>query len=534
MTKFIFRNLYLSLVLSAVIAAVSFAEDNAVKDSTVKDAAARDFENTVEKAKDTDSGDIAVKVAQKSSGAVWGKAKSADTKADVQKTEKTETPAAEKTTVKRPIFKQEESKAEENKTTERAGGVSPLKQTDDASADVLKKPVMLKSSRKAGSTDLVETLLEVSGDVKQVDNEMKSVSDKMEVVAGFRYEERIDKFSADSSALTSVRQYNLAKAKMKIGKGLKTPQLNEDMRTIVCTLDQGKVSLFSPKGSLRGEELLLVEDLPGNTLTLDRLLPDKEVKVGESWKIDVSVLKSFLSLDAVSENNVEAVLTAVADNMAMVELVGDVHGVYIGAPTEMTVRAKYQFDLKTQRINWLGLLIEENRSIGHVSPGFELVARLQVKISPSETPEALTDEVMKAVDKEPNRKVLELKYDAVRAPWHFLHSRDWYVYQDDTQTTILRKVHKGELVAQCNIADMGKVDVKTMTTLTKFQKELADGLGANFGKFVSAAESKNKRGNKVYRVLIDGNVDDLKLRWIYNLITEIGRASCRERVSRHV
>ncbi|MCL2744347.1 MAG: hypothetical protein FWE67_10900, partial [Planctomycetaceae bacterium] len=278
-------------------------------------------------------------------------------------------------------------------------------------------------------------------------------------------------------------------------------------------------SLFSPKGPLRGEELLLVEDLPGNTLTLDRLLPNREIKVGESWKIEAAVLKSFLSLDAVTEHNVEAVLTAVADDMAMVEMVGDVHGIYIGAPTDMTVNAKYQFDLKAMRINWLGLFIEENRTIGHVSPGFELVAKLQVKISPCDAPEALTDEVMESVNKEPNRKVLESKYDAVRAPWHFLHGRDWYVYQDDPQTTILRKVHKGDLVAQCNVADMGKVDVKTMTTINKFQKELADGLGANFGKVVSAAESKNRHGDKVYRVLLDGSVDELKLRWIYNLIT---------------
>jgi len=547
---------FLSFLFAAIsLSSVSFGED------LKKDSADGDFENTVEKTKGVDSGDIAVKVAQKSGGAVWGKAKAENAESsnaassntvsnaasntassntvssnavsntaskDTKETKKAEKPTeksagkptekltgkpAEKTSVNRPVIKPEE-RAAIIKTEEKVPeGVSPPTQT----------PVLLRSSRKSGTSDLVETLLEVSGEVKQVDNEMKSVSDKMEVVAGFRYEERIDKYpggnSSGANPLVSVRQYNLAKAKMKIGKNLKTPQLDEEMRTIVCSLDQGKVTLFSPKGQLRGEELLLVEDLPGNTLTLDRLLPGREVKVGESWKIDAAVLKSFLSLDAVTEHNVEAVLTAVADNMAMVEMVGDVHGIYIGAPTEMTVRAKYQFDLKMERINWLGLLIEESRSIGHVSPGFELVARLQVKVSPCETPETLTDEVMKTIDKEPSRKVLELKYDAVRAPWHFLHSRDWYVYQDDAQTTILRKVHKGELVAQCNVADMGKVDVKTMTTLDKFQRELAEGLGASFDKIVSAAESKSKQGDKVYRVLIDGHVEDLKLRWIYNLIT---------------
>ncbi|GHT18096.1 hypothetical protein FACS1894189_5360 [Planctomycetales bacterium] len=385
---------------------------------------------------------------------------------------------------------------------------------------------LLKSSRKKGSTDLVETLLEVTGDVKQVANDQKQTSNKMEVVAGFRYEERIDKFSLTTDSLVSVRQYNLAKSKMKIGDRIKTPELDPELQTIVCSLEKDKVSLFSPKGSLRGEQLLLIEDLPGNTLTLDRLLPNKEVAVGETWKITDSVLRSFISVDAVTESNVEAVLTAVADNMAMVEVIGDVSGVYLGAATEMSIRAKYQFDIAAKRINWLGLLIEENRSIGHVGPGLDLVARLQVKISPNAEPQALNDETLADINTKPNTGVLKLKYDGGKAAWRFSHDRSWYVFQDDPQTTILRKLEKGELVAQCNIADMGTVDVKTMTSIDKFQKDLIAGLGKNFGKVAAAEEHENKQGYKVYTVLIDGTVDDMSLRWIYNLMTDkVGRQS---------
>ena len=278
--------------------------------------------------------------------------------------------------------------------------------------------------------------------------------------------------------------------------------------------------LFSPNGSLRGEQLLLVEDLPGNTLTMDRLLPNKEVRVGDTWKISDGVLRSFLSVDAVTESNEEAVLTAVADNMAMVEIVGDANGIYLGAATEMSIRAKYQFDLVAKRINWLGLLIEENRSLGHVGPGLNLVARLQVKISPIAAPQKLTDEFMTGALTQATEKFLMLKYDGGKGPWRFSHVRDWYVFQDEPTTTILRKLHQGELVAQCNIADMGKVDVKTMTTLPKFQKELSDGLGDNFGRIAAAEEIENRFGYKEFRVIIDGRVDDLDLRWIYSLLTD--------------
>ncbi|MDR2441458.1 MAG: hypothetical protein LBE12_19020 [Planctomycetaceae bacterium] len=472
----------------------------------------------IESAKIVDNDDIETKVdspiklAQENSskGVIWGKS------SKLKEIESQSTPTT-------PKPKTETSKPVQKTTVQRPVSAIRLPEKTESQklpVNISEEKFLLKSSRRKGSTDLVETLLEVTGDVKQVSNDLKATTDKMEVVAGFRYEERVDQFSLSTGPLVSIRQYNLAKSKMKIGEQTKTPELDEELQTIVCSLEGDKVSLFSPRGSLRGEQLLLIEDLPGNTLTLDRLLPNKEISVGGTWKISDNVLRSFLSVDAITESNVEAVLTAVADKMAMIEVVGDVSGVYLGAATEMSIRAKLQFDLAIQRINWLGLLIEENRSIGHVGPGLDLVARLQVKISPIESPQVLTDNVLREVSVKPNDNVLKLKYDGGKGPWRFSHDRDWYIFQDDPQTTILRKLHKGELVAQCNIADMGKVDLKTMTTLDKFKKELADGLGKNFGKIVDAEEKINKFGYKIFTVLIDGTVEELSLRWIYNLMTD--------------
>lgn len=464
-----------------------------------------------------DNDDIEVKVAQGSGrGIVWGKSNKVTelegaAAEDAAEDPRPAAPAPQptRTTVQRPAA------PETPKTPARLPALSEA--NEDA---VSKDKYLLKSSRHAGSTDLVETLLEVTGDVKVLNEAQETVKDKMEVVAGFRYEERVDRFSLSSAPLVSVRQYNLAKAKMKIGNNTRNPELNEELQTIVSQLDRDKVSLFSPAGLLRGEELLLIEDLPGNTLTLDRLLPNREVAMGEGWKISDGVLRSFLSLEVIEENTMEAVLTAVADNMAMVEVVGDVSGIYLGAPTQMTVRAKFQFDLAQKRINWLGMLIEEDRSIGHVGPGFDLVARLQVKISPLDKPQTLTDEAMEEIDLRKTDKAMKLKYDGGKGPWRFDHDRDWYVYQDESSSTILRKLHQGELVAQCNIADMGKIDLKSMTDLDRFQQELIQGLGKNFGEVVAAEQSTNRFGYKEFTVILDGVVEDLPLRWLYTLLTD--------------
>jgi hypothetical protein len=498
------KSLLLTAFLFSVVSATAITLTNADNFDGNSD--------NIEATKTVDNGDVAakvdspVKVAQESGkGVVWGKsdkAKELEQKNNNVRNEE-QKPVQEKNAVRNPAT------------------ITRLPEKTEMPASVVSNEAyLLKSNRKRGSVDLVETLLEVTGDVKQVSNDLKATTDKMEVVAGFRYEERIDQFSLATGPLVSIRQYNLAKSKIKIGEQVKAPELDEELQTIVCSLDGDKVSLFSPHGSLRGEQLLLIEDMPGNTLTLDRLLPNKEVRVGDTWKISDSVLRSFLSVDAVTGSNVEAVLTAVADNMAMIEVVGDVSGIYLGAVTEMSIRAKYQFDIAAKRINWLGLLIEENRSIGHVGPGLDLVARLQVKISPIETPQVLTDDAIKRINTKPINTVLKLKYDGGKGPWRFSHDRDWYIFQDDPQTTILRKLHRGELVAQCNIADMGKIDIKTMTTIDKFKKELADGLGKNFGSIAAASEHENRFGYKVYTVLIDGTVEELSLRWIYNLITD--------------
>ena len=462
----------------------------------------------IELAKSVDSGDLEVKVAstQPGSGVVWGKSSTAATPSTATPTVPNPAPAlpAPSTASSKP-------------------SALPAKQSLPKNDSV--ETYLLKSGRQKGSTDLVETLLEVTGEAVQVNSDLKEAKEKMEVVAGFRYEECTEQFS-QTDQLVSVRQYNLAKSKMKVGESVKMPELASELQTIVCTLDRDKVSLFSPHGSLRGEQLLLIEDIPGNTLTLDRLLPNTKIAIGESWKIGDAVLRSFLSVDAVLTSNVEAVLTSVADNMAMIEMVGDVSGIYLGATTEISVRAKLQFDLSAQRINWLGAMIEENRSIGHVGPGVELVAKLQVKISPLDEPQALTEAAMKKINTKPNAGVLQLMYDGGKGPWRFSHDRAWYVYQDDPQATVLRRLVNGDLIAQCNVADMGTVDLKTMTTLEKFQQDLIAGLGNNFGKVIAAEEYENERGFKIYKVLLEGTVDDLSLRWIYHLVTDkAGRQS---------
>ena len=219
--------------------------------------------NTVDNDDVADKVDPSVKIAQSGTGqgVIWGRSSRAIEPTDDD--------------VEASIEKEPPKRTPQPAVSDEVEGAAPPKLLPGGkeTAKLSETTYLLRSERNVGSTDLVETLLEVTGDVKQLDDDFKATAEKMEVVAGFRYEERIARFAAGSSGgLVSVREYDLAKAKMKIGPDTRNPELDENLRTIVGSLENDKVVLFSPNGSLRGEQLLLIEDMPGNTLTMDRLL----------------------------------------------------------------------------------------------------------------------------------------------------------------------------------------------------------------------------------------------------------------------
>jgi hypothetical protein len=74
-------------------------------------------------------------------------------------------------------------------------------------------------------------------------------------------------------------------------------------------------------------------------------------------------------------------LKEIQGNAAKIEFRGKVQAAVGGVSTELDVQGRCKFDLTQQRITWLALLIDEKRSIGHVSPGLDVVARLQMTIA---------------------------------------------------------------------------------------------------------------------------------------------------------
>jgi hypothetical protein len=377
------------------------------------------------------------------------------------------------------------------------------------------------SQRTVGSIDRVEAAFDVGGDVKVVEDS-KVNRLRMSVLANLTYDERTLELPQDANskgAWRSIRYYDNAEAAIQVDGQEVKPALGDQRRLIGVEAAAAEVTLFSPHGPMTREELDLI-DLLGNSLLMDRLLPDHPVRVGDQWKHSAELMTALLGLDAVSEADASSTLLTVTDERARFEMSGRVAGAIGGVATEIELKSKYHFDRKANRVTWFGLLVKENRSVGHVGPGLEVTARLQMKIVPDRQSPQLTDEALAGLTLKPSPALLALNYGSAEGGWEFAHDRNWHVTSDAPKLAVLRLVERGEFVAQCKVSSLPDATTGKELTLAEFQKDIQHGLGANFGQFIEASQSANEHNYRVYRVVVEGEASDLPIRWLYYYVAD--------------
>ena len=377
----------------------------------------------------------------------------------------------------------------------------------------------LQAARATGAVDRVETKVEVGGDLTAVeDSKVKRL--KMSVVADLAYYERTrNNPSERTSVLRSMRYYDQASAAIKIEEGAFQPTLSENRRLIGNEIDGASVTLFSPHGPLTREELDLL-DLQGNSLILERLLPERPVAVGETWSHDDALITALLRLDEVGKSDVQSTLSTVEDGAALIEMSGKVEGAAGGVSTEIQLKARYQFHLKAGRVTWIAMLIQEKRSIGHVGTGLDVVARIQTTVTPGVQSPKLADAVLAGLPHSATAELARLVYRPADDQWQFIYDRKWFITAESADSLTLRLIDRGELVAQCNLAALGKIEPEKLVSLDGFQKDIQRALGKNFGQFVKAGQRANDAGYRVYRVVAQGEIQELPIVWIYHLVAD--------------
>lgn len=381
-------------------------------------------------------------------------------------------------------------------------------------------PYALRSRLQAGAVSRVECLLEVGGELA-IPADGKAESVKMSVVGNLDYHERVLANPADAgAAMQAIRYYDRAQAVLKVGEGGGgKPALRDGRRLVALECPLPDVTLFSPAGSLTREELDLI-DVVGNSLVVERLLPEKPVAQGERWPHANDLMAALLRLAYVSESDAASELVSVQNAQAEIHLTGKVRGRRDGVVVEVDVKAKYRFDLDAGRITWFGLLTQEKHGAGETAPGIDCVARLQMTIAPQASCASLTDDALAGVPLTPTPERLRLAYAPSDGVWEVEHGRQWFLVNEDRDLALLRLVDGDERLGQCLIRWLPPVPEGKQMEVEAFQKEVRTALGDDFQLFVAASQEANARNYRVIRVVAQGESADVTIQWVYYLLSD--------------
>jgi hypothetical protein len=382
-------------------------------------------------------------------------------------------------------------------------------------------PASFQAQRKPGRTDRVIIHLKVGGETKYTDAG-KTRGEKMSVACNLEYfEKTLEMPTAADGVARSVRDYQNVSAAVKVGDGQFTPALQPQHRLIAVEAGRQSTLLFCPHGNLTRDELDAIE-VQANSLLLDGLLPDAPVAVGDQWPHSAELMAAMLGLDEASKSTVESTLKEVTDMVARFEFAGRVDGTIYGASTTIEIMGKYRFDLRTRRIDWLGMLAKEVRGGSFVADGVDVVSRLEMAIVPAREPASLADAALARLTLKATPQLTRLTYESGDGNWQCQHDRRWYLHYDRPKNSVvkLRLVDGGAPVGQCIASSLPQQDPAALVSLDEFQGDVRRALGKDFGEFVEASQASNAANYRIYRVVAHGTSADVAMRWIYYLVAD--------------
>ncbi len=375
---------------------------------------------------------------------------------------------------------------------------------------------------RVGAEDLAQVTIELEcGGMLQSRDDDKPAGElhtlPMSVSAKLVYDEHRVAPTAGAIATRSIRYYDDASAVIKVDNGGVAPKLADSRRLIVVENNGGRLSFAAAEGLLEREEFDLI-DVTGDSLALDALLPSRPVAADATWPADPSTMAAILSMDTVAAAQVENVLDKFNRDFALVRLAGAVVGTTDGTPTEMEVRGVYLFDRKLRRITRFNLAVKEKRSIGGATPGLDGVAKLRMNLKPIESSPHLPPATLAALESNDHLQLDTLRLEPAKQGYRVTHDRRWIITSKDRESTTLRRVDRGDTLAQCTITSLPPKSAGHQTTLDQFERDIRFALKDNFGELVSSRQWTNSFGHHCLEVVVRGTVESVPVEWHYYLV----------------
>ncbi len=364
-------------------------------------------------------------------------------------------------------------------------------------------------------------MLDVGGELIVPGKEEAQTRLPMSVAAKLNYVEQLLPETADASApVRSLRRYREARATIKTQQQGVERELPEDRRVVVAALGERGAALAGLDQPLTRDQFDLL-DVVGNTLAIDELLPNRELKEGEGWDHEAATIGRLLGMDHVAVCDVRSVATGEENRQVQIRLGGTVHGTVEGAATEMELRAAYLYHLDEGRITKLNLAIKERRKMGEVTPGLDVVAKLSIVAKPlAKTEPATFDEATIAKAAAQTEAALrQLLVDAPQRGYRFRHDSSWYATAEQRELMSLRLIDGGDLLAHCNVTTRPPRKPDGGETIAEFERDVSQSLGKKLQKVEAAQEWKTAAGHRCLGIFANGTVDEVPMQWRYYRIS---------------
>ncbi len=360
--------------------------------------------------------------------------------------------------------------------------------------------------------------LEVGGTVETAVDQSKSVPHSLLVKAGLTYRERrMVGPGGDSESLRSIRDYEQTQADIKVGDQQTPSSLPAALKLIVVQGRAEGPEISSLGGSLSANELDLLKT-PGDSLVLASLLPRTEVAIGETWTPAAWAVQLLAGLEAIVKQDVTCKLVSVEGGKANIKVSGSVEGATLGAQSNLELDGQLVYHLADRAIESLELLQKERRTVGVVSPGLNVTAKVRLLRKPAQDAGRLADAaIIDRASQPASSQDLLLRYEL---PWGVAlqHPRQWYVFNQSEKMAILRLMHEGSLVAQCNVAVAPQLKPGQHTSPEEFQADIKQSLKDQLKKIEKAEALPGSGGKYQYRVQVAGTAGQQAMNWIYYLV----------------
>jgi hypothetical protein len=368
----------------------------------------------------------------------------------------------------------------------------------------------LIDSPKSGDCIHYDISMTLKGELR-INRDGKTVAIPLTADARHQFAERVLEAKEKGLPEKVARYYEVARSTLHVDGAASAKSLRPQRRLIVGQRGESLLC-YSPAGPLTRDEVELVSE-HFEAMAITGILPSREVRVGETWKLNNDAVQSLCLFEGLISHDFSAKLDDVSDGFANISVSGKAQGIELGALAKISIVAKARFELLPRKLVSLEWTQKDERDQGPVSPASTVEATTMVKRSAMEQPKELSDAALEGVptgSEVPPALTLVYHRDG-RDRYDVAVTREWNLVAQTENHLVLRLVDRGELVAQVALTAWTKADPGKHIDPEEFKRVMAETPGWQLDEILDAGEVPGDNGRWAYRIIARGQMDELKV-----------------------